>query len=43
MSLHVHLAFWVAVGLVAVVAVALFKVLFLRINVPGLSTLAGAL
>lgn len=43
MSLHVHLAFWFAVALVAVAAVAVFKVVFTRWPVPGLSTLAGAI
>lgn len=43
MSLHVHLAFWVAVALVAVAAVAVFKVVFIRWPVPGLSTVAAAI
>lgn len=43
MVIHVHLAFWVAVGLVAVAAVAIFKTVFLRFKVPGLSTVAGAI
>ncbi len=38
-----HASFWLAVALVAIAAVASFKVLFLRLNVPGLTTLAGAL
>jgi hypothetical protein len=42
-SVHVHAAFWLAVALVAVAAVAIFKVLFLRFQVPGLSTVAAAL
>lgn len=43
MSLHIHLAFWVAVALVAIAAVAVFKVVFVRWRVPGLSTVAAAL
>lgn len=43
MSIHVHLAFWVAVGLVAIASVAIFKTVFLRFKVPGLSTIAGAI
>lgn len=43
MSLHVHMAFWLAVALVAVAAVAIFKTLFLRFQVPGLSTVAAAI
>jgi hypothetical protein len=42
-SLHVHLAFWLAVALVAVAAVAIFKVVFIRFQVPGLSTVAAGL
>lgn len=38
-----HVSFWLAVALVAVAAVAIFKVAFLRFNVPGLSTVAGAI
>jgi hypothetical protein len=40
---HHAFAFWVSVGLVAIGAVALFKVLFLRFSVPGLTTLAGSI
>lgn len=43
MSLHVHLAFWLAVALVAIASVAVFKTVFARFNVPGLSTLAAAI
>lgn len=43
MSLHIHLAFWLAVALVAVAAVAVFKTVFLRWPIPGLSTLAAAI
>ena len=43
MSIHVHAAFWLAVALVAVAAVAIFKVVFLRFHVPGLSTVAAAI
>lgn len=43
MSLHVHLAFWLAVALVSIAAVAVFKTVFVRFNVPGLSTLAAAI
>lgn len=43
MSLHVHLAFWVAVALVAVASVAIFKVIFIRWPIPGLSTVAAAI
>lgn len=43
MSLHLHLAFWVAVALVAVAAVAIFKIVFVRWPVPGLSTVAAAI
>lgn len=41
--MHVHVSFWLAVALVAVAAVAIFKTVFLRFNVAGLSTLAAAL
>ena len=41
--MHVHVAFWLAVALVAVASVAIFKTLLLRVQVPGLSTLAAAL
>ncbi len=37
------MAFWLAVALVAVAAVAIFKTLFLRFQVPGLSTVAAAI
>lgn len=43
MSLHVHLAFWLAVALVAIAGVAIFKVVFIRWPVPGLSTVAAAI
>lgn len=43
MAIHVHLAFWFAVGLVAVASVAIFKTVFLRFKVPGLTTIAGAI
>lgn len=43
MNLHVHLAFWLAVALVSVASVAIFRVIFLRFSVPGLSTVAGAI
>lgn len=43
MAIHVHLAFWLAVGLVSVASVAIFKTVFLRFKVPGLSTIAGAI
>lgn len=43
MSLHVHLAFWLAVAFVAVAAVAIFKTVFVRFTVPGLSTVAAAI
>lgn len=43
MSLHVHLAFWLAVAVVAVAAVAIFKTVFVRWPVPGLSTVAAAI
>ena len=43
MSLHVHLAVWLAVALVAVAAVAIFKTVFLRWRVSGLSTVAAAI
>jgi len=42
-NLHIHVAFWLAVALVAVASVAIFKVLFLRFPVPGLSTVAAAI
>lgn len=42
MSLHAHLAFWLAVAFVAVAAVAIFKIVFVRWQVPGLSTVAAA-
>lgn len=38
-----HFAFWLAVMLVAVAGVAIFKVIFLRVQVPGLTTVAGAI
>ncbi len=38
-----HVSFWLAVALVAIAGVAIFKVVFLRWPVPGLSTVAGAL
>ncbi len=41
--LHVHLAFWIAVALVSIVSVGVFKVLLARFPVPGLSTLAAAI
>jgi hypothetical protein len=41
--IHVHAAFWLAVAIVAVAAVVLFKVLFVRFHVPGLSTVAAAI
>lgn len=43
MSLHIHLAFWLAVVFVAVAGVAVFKIVFLRWQVPGLSTVAAAI
>lgn len=42
-NLHIHLAFWLAVALVAVVGVAVFKTVFVRFTVPGLSTVAAAI
>lgn len=42
-NLHIHLAFWVAVALVAVAGVAIFKTVFVRYTVPGLSTVAAAI
>ena len=41
--MHVHFAFWVAVALVAIVAVGVFKVLMARWPLPGLATLAAAI
>lgn len=41
--MHVHLAFWLAVALVAVAGVAVFKTVFLRWPLPGLSTVAAAI
>lgn len=38
-----HMTFWLAVGLVAIAAVAIFKTVFLRFTVPGLTTVAGAI
>lgn len=38
-----HVSFWLAVALVAVASVAIFKVVFLRFQVPGLTTVAGAI
>lgn len=43
MALHHELAFWVAVGLVAVVAVVLFKVIFAKVPFPPLQTVAAAI
>lgn len=41
--LHHELAFWGGVGVIAIVAVLLFKVVFIRWQVPGLSTAAAAI
>lgn len=41
--LRVHLPFWLAVALVAVAGVAIFKTLFLKWQVPGLTTVAAAI
>ena len=38
-----HVSFWFAVAVVAIAAVAIFKVVFIRWPVPGLSTVAGAI
>ena len=38
-----HVAFWLAVGLVSVASVVLFKTLFLRFHAGPLTTIAGAI
>ena len=40
--MHLEIGFWVAVGLVAIVAVALFKLIASRLPLRGLQTLAAA-
>lgn len=43
MALHHELAFWAAVGLVAIFAVLLFKVTFAKVPFTPLQQLAAAL
>lgn len=43
MALHHELAFWAAVGLVAIFSVLLFKVIFAKVPFTPLQQLAAAL
>lgn len=43
MALHHELSYWVGTGLVAVIAVLLFKILFARVPFTPLQQLAAAL